>query len=72
MYISILFLFVYVNFKNYTMNIYTCQVQIYSKKQKWYVKIALILSLENKKTPNKLISMFIKCIFYIKIKFILR
>lgn len=54
------------------MNIYACQVQIYSEKQKWYVKIALILSPGNKKTPNKLISMFIKCTFYIKIKFILR
>lgn len=54
------------------MDIYACQVQIYSKDPKGYVKIDLILSPENKKTPNKLISMFIKCIFYIKIKFILR
>ncbi len=54
------------------MDIYACQVQIYSNQEKWYVKIALILSPGNKKTPNKLISMFIKCTFYIKIKFILR
>ncbi|GAE02525.1 hypothetical protein CBO05C_2215 [Clostridium botulinum B str. Osaka05] len=53
------------------MDIYACQVQIYSRDQKGYVKIDLILSPENKKHLTNLFLCLLG-VFYIKIKFILR
>ncbi len=55
------------------MNIYTCQVQIYSENQKGYVKIALILSPQIKKhTQPNLISMLLSVFLYLKLNLILR